>query len=308
MPVARSLPPVVVLAALLASGNAALPAPGHSAGQKASPQPPSFGRAAVKPKPGYATGRCVTAQGKPLAGVRIRVFGVTKAGESWNGTGTTDAAGIYSIRLPAGLYHVGWALYDTRLAGKPYSLPLHPADGQKEGDGLSSVGIVKSFVLKLNGLIDSRKDPDNDLSYYGGSIVVQGGALKDGSFLTGYTYRFPENAALELTLTPTGPLLDGSEGKELLLKTKLRISGGSFLDIPAGRYRATARLINEDGSATPIRLAAATFSQGGAGTFFHAPGPEDFKDSADIVFPSNGDSIPIMSLPGVQGAKLYAQP
>src|SRR5690606_32336732 len=73
-----------------------------------APKPPKL--APLKRKVGYAIGRCVNMAGKPLANVRIRVFGVAKNGNNVNFETRTNAAGAYSVQLPAGMYHVGWAL------------------------------------------------------------------------------------------------------------------------------------------------------------------------------------------------------
>ncbi len=260
---------------------------------------------ALKERRGYIIGRCLDKQGKPLSGVRLRVFGVTEAGQNVNFQTKTNAAGQYAIKLPRGNFHMGWALQPVSFAGMNYFLPLSPTDGEID-DADSAAGIVENFVLKISGRITPQSDPKSDLSYYGGSVAILGGALENGSTFTGYSYRFPEGSSIVLTLKPQGPLIDGSAGKTLTLRQPA--SAGRFLDFPIGKYEVTAELINADGTSQPLRVAAAQFSQGFAGTLHKTPKPNEFAPQAALVSPPGGDSIPLLKLPGVSGAQLYVQP
>lgn len=260
----------------------------------------------VKRKPGYIVGRCTNSAGKALRGVRVRVFGTTQAGENTNYETKTDASGFYSVRLPKGNFHVGWAHFDVAApAGPSYSLPLHPLDGSND-DAKSTPGIVENFVLKISGRISPLKDAQSDLSYYGGSIHVSGGAIANAGFLDDAYYRFPEGSSLEMTLVPQGVLADGSTGKTLV-RRKSVAAGTTFLDIPIGRYKVTAKLIGADGASKPLRVAAARVGVGTSPIRF-TPKPEDFGQSATIYFPSMGDSIPVLSLPCVSYADVSVQP
>src|SRR3546814_11710318 len=60
---------------------------------------------------------------------------------------------------------------------------------------------------------------------------------------------------VELTLTPSGPLIDGSEGKTLVLRQgdHYWVQFGYLEDIPIGRYTVTAILKNKDGP-RPLRI------------------------------------------------------
>src|SRR3546814_18808349 len=60
---------------------------------------------------------------------------------------------------------------------------------------------------------------------------------------------------VELTLTPSGPLIDGSEGKTLVLRQgdHYWVQFGYLEDIPIGRYTVTAILKNEAGP-RPLRI------------------------------------------------------
>src|SRR3546814_17092136 len=60
---------------------------------------------------------------------------------------------------------------------------------------------------------------------------------------------------VELTLTPSGPLIDGSEGKTLVLRQgdHYWVQFGYLEDIPIGRYTVTAILKDETGP-RPLRI------------------------------------------------------
>lgn len=257
-------------------------------------------------KPGYVIGRCVTTSGQPLAGVRIRVFGVAKNGNDVNTTTRTNAAGAYSVKLMPGVYHVGWALWDVPApSGPAYSLPLHPLDGNID-DASSASGIVEDFVLKIAGRISPHKDAQSELSYYGGSVRVFGGAIANPPQFGDPSYRFPAGSKVQLTLKPLGALIDRSAGQTLTLHQLINNSA-TFLDIPIGRYQVTANLIAVDGTATPLRVAVARVGTGTSPIRF-TPSPEEFAASASLYFPSNGDSTPLLTMPGVSQADVYVQP
>ncbi len=263
----------------------------------------------LAPRAGYIIGRCIDMRGKPLAGVGVRVFGTTqKGGETTSFETKTDATGKYAVKLPAGNFHVGWAHYFTDApSGPPYALPLHPLDGSND-DQNSTPGIVEDLVLKINGRISPKNDPDSDLSYYGGFITVEGGTLENGNFLDGYNYKFPAGSSVELTLTPSGKLADGSTGQILTLRRPIeRGYLAEFRDVPLGAYSLTARLVSADGTIRLLRIAAAKFFSGTSPTARPVE-LADFGDKASIYFPSRGDSIPLLRYGGAAKAVLYVKP
>ena len=198
-------------------------------------------------------------QGDPISGARIRITGYTGkpnglSSADYIKTVQTDAGGAYRLSVPAGLYGVSGEA-DLASDGKTYkALYLHPADGnckQQTSDG----GIVKDFVLRLTGLMQciTNPDPKNAGNYSGGAIRLVHESPKS----------LPGDAKLTMTLTPTGPLADGSTGKALTFTRTVAALGNlagplettnTLHDIPLGRYRLSGYATLADGSRQAVRF------------------------------------------------------
>lgn len=133
------------------------------------------------------------------------------------------------------------------LNGQPYDFPLDPVDGlpsYPHTDGFKgdlTTGVVRNFVFHLTGV---RPDDKNDApqetdlddkgngKFFGGDIDVE-------------LSEWPQNdCPVQLDLTPTGPLIDGSAGQPIT--RKIVIPKGSYHvyvhDIPLGAYTATVQV------------------------------------------------------------------
>lgn len=198
-------------------------------------------------------------QGDPVRGARIRIVGYTGnpnglSGADYIKDAVTDAQGAYRLAVPAGLYGVSGEA-DVAYDNKTYkSLYLHPADGNCEKQ-MSEGGIVQDFVFRLTGLQKclTNPDPKNEGSYSGASILLSHQSPKG----------LPGDARLTLTLTPTGPLADGSAGKPVTF-TRTAAALVNFAgplettnilhDIPLGRYRLTGYATLPNGSRQDLRF------------------------------------------------------
>ncbi|MEU5869198.1 hypothetical protein ABZ815_49095 [Nonomuraea sp. NPDC047529] len=58
--------------------------------------------------------------------------------------------------------------------------------------------------------------------------------------ITDFLDTFPEEEKVQLTLTPEGPLIDGSEGSPIVGMATRNGDGSGLGDVPIGRYRITA--------------------------------------------------------------------
>ncbi|MFC4456393.1 hypothetical protein ACFO0P_21660, partial [Deinococcus sonorensis] len=119
----------------------------------------------------------------------------------------------------------------TQYHGKWYDLPLEP---DKEAAFATADGAIRNFTLRLAG-----ETPGG--GHYGGYV---------------YTYYSEHGGSydpdrVEYTLTPDGPLLDGSTGQTI----KAFDGSDALHDVPVGQYVVTARYLPTDGLAQPMLLA-----------------------------------------------------
>lgn len=185
---------------------------------------------------GYATGKVTDTKGDPIAGAEVLLDNAVYHNSYL--TGTTNENGTYKIRVEPGAWNT-YASFKKEYNGRVYPIELHPDDFHP----INEEGAVRNFTWKLEGRYN------DDYSFYGGYI--------------GYTYNvglendeFYENVEnIKLTLTPSGPLIDGSEGQTLHLEygDHYWVEEGKIEDIPIGRYIVTAVLETESGS-QPLRI------------------------------------------------------
>lgn len=178
------------------------------------------------PDTGYATGKVTDASGKPISGARI-LLDNTVFYDSYI-HGTTKEDGTYSIKVQEGAWRT-FAYVDKLYNGKTYTMELFP----DATDAFAEEGAERNFVWKLEG-----KMPWEAENYYGGTLTLS----KDLDFSG-------ELEDIELVLTPSGPLIDGSTGEALTLRygdSKWKLDY-EIMDIPIGRYIVTATLKNADG-------------------------------------------------------------
>jgi hypothetical protein len=201
-------------------------------------------------KPGHLTGKLSDAQGRPLSNVTVSIFGFSDKGEPVRREAkVAGPAGEYDIPLPDGKYDTPTARIDIDYNGRSYSLPLAATDGTREWAQQKEPkdGIVRDFIWKISGRAPGGAD-ESPRSYWGGTILFdKAGDLGDG-------------ATIEIILTPEGPLIDGSPGQTLTFTRKLpwkRQDEHLLLDIPIGKYKATARKMFGS-NPKPLRLVAYT--------------------------------------------------
>lgn len=190
------------------------------------------GNATPKAETGYATGTVLDAQGKPIAGAKIlldnNVFYASYV------HGSTKEDGSYRIKAQPGAWRAE-ASFKKEYNGKTYTLEMHPDNI----DSFDDEGAVRNFIWKLEG-----RTPKSDYGYYGGFIQLSTDPAFSG-----------ELEDIELALTPSGPLIDGSQGKTLQLRLgdHYWVDRYQIEDIPIGRYTVEATLKSEAGD-RPLRI------------------------------------------------------
>ncbi len=181
---------------------------------------------------GYAIGKVTDLQGKPISGVEILLENSVLYASYIKGSTKVD--GTYKIKIQPGAWYAH-AYLKRSYNGKTYKLELHTDNAESFNED----GTVANFVWKLEGRI-----PRNDYGYYGGFIQLS----SDIGF-------YDDFEDIELTLTPSGPLIDGSAGKTL----KLRLGDHYWVDryqiedVPIGRYSLKATS-NKDNKERPLKI------------------------------------------------------
>ncbi|NBD28353.1 stalk domain-containing protein [Paenibacillus glycinis] len=187
-------------------------------------QPPS--QEAVEPY--VVKGYVRNALGQPLKGVEV-IADNTLLYNS-NIIGVTDGNGFYRIELEK--IATSWSMtadYKPEYNGKDYTFHMEP---EVATPFAGKTGAVRDFTLtEVNGQIFVYQYLQSDYS------------LPDFKL-----------SDLEMTLTPIGPLLDGTTG-ETIVKHVGSVDGGLGLgDIPIGRYKATARWLPEGHDPIPMLI------------------------------------------------------
>lgn len=210
------------------------------------------GSAPAKPGPGTVVGRAVTAAGKPIAGAKIWVKPVVTTGLYET---RTDANGYY---VASGLPPVGYRVYgwhEVEYRGERFCLRLGHKDPADYSPLNPAKGATRDLVWRTQGRIEDV-ELYSDMGYFGGSVAVMNELSVPA-----------RNAPLEFTLTPAGPLIDGSAGKTLTRKPNAE---GYLLDVPVGVYKVTAT-VTENGSKKPVRLGSSQGSLGAQATLEFKP-------------------------------------
>ncbi|MPY66407.1 hypothetical protein F8S09_06815 [Deinococcus sp. SDU3-2] len=148
---------------------------------------------AVKPAPYVMTGVVRNSAGQPVPAVKV--FADNTLYHNMNALGTTDAQGRYRIELPreVGTWRPG-AYVSHEYGGETWTLRVY-ADEETAFD--ARTGAVRDFTWRLTGKTSE--------GLIGGTVWIHpqyGGVDYDTN-------------DVELTLTPDGPLVDGSVGRAI---------------------------------------------------------------------------------------------
>ena len=234
-------------------GNYAAPAQAAPSRRRGVRLPP------LSPRPGYIIGRAVFADGRPIPNFTVRAN--TQIGG--NGANAVGSNGRYTMPISdpnVNLVTDITANVQLRYQGEEYILRMHPADGMPDNGspgsfvGDAKKGIVRDFVFRLTGIAPghptnpppsnvTRNDPGRARYAFEGHPI---------QVLSGLAYGHP---TVLITLTPTGPLIDGSQGA--VIQRTLPNFDGSFFeinDLPLGTYTATASEVAPDGTLKPHKL------------------------------------------------------
>lgn len=221
----------------------------------AMPKLPTFPKLA--PQKGFVRGYVKDSSGKPLQGAKIGVRSSSAGGFYSGASGVSDARGYYEVKVPWGAASYYCAGYTINYGEGRAAMGLHPADGEAN-EFASANGSVENWVLLAYGIADrdaASEKPYYAANYYGGAISVDF-QVADPRPIFADDYSLPEGSEIELTLTPTGKLADGSQGRSFTFRKAVTEHGNyrfGVTNIPIGVYRASARLL-QGGQSAPLRL------------------------------------------------------
>jgi hypothetical protein len=221
-----------------------------------------------------------TTDGRPIPGASIHVSGAAGAAGGEIIKATTDRTGRYRVTVPPGDYAVD-GFVDVEHSGRTYrELWLDRVNATCERV-TSTQGIARDFVLRLSGAKKCIGNPD-----------AADPASYNGAYVTALSSAFPPDALITVSLTPLGPLADGTTGGILTFARSgaaLRSNSGPIdqtavlHDIPLGRYRVTAEARYADGTRHGVSLQP-------------HDGGERQGTSVDIAFDSNAPEAGIHPL------------
>jgi hypothetical protein len=196
------------------------------------------------------TGKLADSAGRPLSNIKISVFGYPHGThESFSKVfEISGPADHYSIDVPEGVYDAPQGNITVNYNGHNYVLPLAAADGSREWSQQkeSRTGLTRDFVWRISGTRPTSLGESKEMSgFWGASVNMDKGA------------DFGDFGTVEVTLTPDGPLIDGSPGKVLTLERAIpwqKPEDHLLGDIPIGRYVASARITTAGERSKPLRL------------------------------------------------------
>jgi hypothetical protein len=183
-------------------------------------------------EPFTVTGLVLDTQGQPLENAEVFIIPDLIDG---NVSARTNTNGRYAVTSLVDISYKAQAYIEVPYNGESVCQRLVMTNADETISFAVDQGAERNFQWQLTG--------EADVGFYGAEI--------DFSYIPN-EYREQANV-IELTLTPTGPLIDGSEGS-VLVREFLFNETYAVEDIPLGPYTIQAVLIGNDGSRTQLGL------------------------------------------------------
>lgn len=200
-----------------------------SVGTGEDPAPPPGGAvddATVEPF--VVKGMVTHADGRPLPGAEVFADNTLTSNSNLKALSGDD--GRYRIEIPE-TYQTSWqsrGWVNIDYHGEVYRRELDVNNDPFQ----TNQGAVRDLVLKLSGTMTrAPSGPGHGAEVHFHQELTESGQYHD-------------QAKIEVTLVPVGPLLDGSTGETITMF----VEGSSIGDIPIGQYEVSVRHHRDDGS------------------------------------------------------------
>jgi hypothetical protein len=171
------------------------------------------------------------------------------AASSWAGRVTRESSAHHSGRArradARGIsQNSAFAYVQVPFDGQTICMRLLNENPADENSFAVDRGAVRNFQWKLTG-----------------ALGVDGATVGASLRLANSYLWYRRARAIELTLTPNGPLLDGSTGAAIVREVMLEApaSDDGLVDLPLGKYTVQATRIDKDGRRVPIRMNTASY-------------------------------------------------
>lgn len=241
----------------------------------------------VKRKSLRGTGVVVDSRGKPInipgAKVSVALYGQVGIGDRHTASPVIGPDGLYDAPLQEGKY-TAEAWVELAFEGHQYRLFLDPLEGEKARKFVSeaSDGVVNHFRWKIYGLRPGATNIADPTSSYGGQLRI---AVKPVDRREASP---PDDAELSITISPVGPMIDGSEAKPLTQSCTIAQlkAVGAWLDIPLGKWSASGTLMRSGGPKRKLKCVGPKGDPVDACEFFFKPEPNaiGYVEPASVVF------------------------
>jgi hypothetical protein len=262
-----------------ASPGGPAPAGGTSASPTASKANLIYGKVSED------AGKPITAPG---AKITISIYGISsKSGEKVYYNPVIKPDGSFEQKVVDGSYQISSANIDVPFNGKHFLFALEPV-GDDKAMRDSAPGIEQNYVWKLTGLIPGHDaDESNFTNWHGASVKMQFQSYRND--IKKSVSNPPAGTKALFTLTPTGKLVDGSEGKPLTFTRDYDplmggLKNGNLPNLPLADYTVKGEEVAPDGSTKPLLMQQAFAKFGESAEVHFAPGSSSGAWPANVGF------------------------
>lgn len=189
-------------------------------------------------EPYTVTGVVLDTKGQPLEGAIVRLEQDFVSGRTEVSTGPDGRYKASSSVQNASASYTIDAFVNVPYNGQTICQRLAMPNPNDYNSFTLDQGAERNFQWQLSGRIGNYE------TFLGGTLSLW--RVSDFS---------DDVKAIELTLTPTGPILDGSEGSVIVQEVPTgNLESASLSDVPIGPYQVKVMLIGHDGSRSPINI------------------------------------------------------